>query len=95
MRFVSMRSNHFDCSRLHVREEAGLDYAQTYASLTNAMYRFESVMGELQGKAITSRNGKPGATRGRKTSGLIKLEIAGLPNEVIEWRSRPLFAAVP
>ena len=32
------------------------------------------------GEFFASRNGKPGATRGRKTSGLT--EIAGLPNGV-------------
>jgi hypothetical protein len=32
------------------------------------------------GESFASRNGKPGATRGRKTSGLT--EIAGFPNGV-------------
>jgi len=38
------------------------------------------------GESFASRNGKPGATRGRKTSGLI--EIAGLPNGVQDEAAR-------
>jgi hypothetical protein len=38
------------------------------------------------GESFASRNGKPGATRGRKTSGLT--EIAGLPNGVQNGAAR-------
>jgi hypothetical protein len=50
----------------------------------NICQRIRILMGSNSaGGSFALRNGKLGATRGRKTSGLI--EIAGFPNGVQKW----------